>query len=339
MAAGTAPDTAQINPRQLTPLIDKGILADVTKYAKRDGKDFAQDDFYPAALERLIKDGKLYGAPNQMGNLVFMYNADLLRAAGEKIPDENWTWDTVAQVAQRVTKGEGESKKFGFWVPPWEILVWAYGAEILDKMEKVSLLTDPKAQAGLQWQQDIRYKQQAAPKPDEVKGLDVNQVFQAGRLAMRHSNPGDVVTMAKAKLDFTWDIVVMPKGPARRATIVQGPSSACIAQSKNLDLAWEWLKWWTGTEVRRYATREELALGARKSTAQDYLRLPPPPTNRKALIDSAAFAKNQPYIPQYDEMTKIINTEWDAVLVTNTKSVKEATETAKRQIDALLATR
>jgi maltose-binding protein MalE len=154
---------------------------------------------------------------------------------------------------------------------------------------------------------------------------------------MRHSNPGDVVTMAKANLAFKWDIVVMPKGPARRTTIVQGPSSASIAQSKNLDLAWEWLKWWTGTDVRRFATREELALGARKSTAQDFLKLPAPPANRKALLDSSAFAKNQPYIPQYDEMTKIINAEWDAALTQNTKSVKDATESAKRQIDALLA--
>jgi hypothetical protein len=38
-------------------------------------------------------------------------------------------------------------------------------------------------------------------------------------------------------------------------------------------------------------------------------------------------------------MTKIIDAEWDAALAQNTKPVKDATESAKRQIDALLTTR
>ena len=80
-------------------------------------------------------------------------------------------------------------------------------------------------------------------------------------------------------------------------------------------------------------------MGARKSAAAEYLKLPPPPANRKALIDSAAFARNQPYVPQYDEMTKILDAEWDAALAQNTKSVKAATESAKRQIDALLSSK
>lgn len=38
----------------------------------------------------------------------------------------------------------------------------------------------------------------------------------------------------------------------------------------------------------------------------------------------------------YDEMSKIISTEWDAALIQNTRSVKDATESAKRQIASLL---
>jgi ABC-type glycerol-3-phosphate transport system substrate-binding protein len=120
---------------------------------------------------------------------------------------------------------------------------------------------------------------------------------------------------------------------------VQGPSGAAIGPSKQPDAAWEWLKWWTGVEVRQFASRTEGAVGARKSGAAEYVKLPGPPSNRKALIESANFARNQPYIPQYDEMTKIIDTEWSEALVNNTKSVKDATESAKRQIDGLLSAR
>lgn len=151
VAAGTPPDSAQINPRQLTPLIDKGILMDVSRYAKRDAKEFLQDDFFPAALERLTKNGKLYGAPNQMGIFVLLYNQDALAGGGEKLPDDSWTWETLAQVAQRLTTGDGDARRWGTTAPSWEILVWAYGGEILDKTEKICLLNDPKAQAGLQW--------------------------------------------------------------------------------------------------------------------------------------------------------------------------------------------
>jgi multiple sugar transport system substrate-binding protein len=335
-SAGTPPDAAQINPRQLTPLISKGILADVTSYARRDAREFQQDDFYPAALERLVKNGKLYGAPVQMGLFVLIFNQDLFRSAGEALPDDSWTWDTVAAAAKRLTKGEGDTKRFGIMPPPWEILVWAHGGEILDKQEKVCLLSDPKAQAGLQWLHDLRHKHQASPLPGETP-LAAQQLFQAGRLAMNVVIPGFVNDVEKAGPPFTWDLAFVPRGPARRTTIVQGPSSAVIAGSKQLDLAWEWLKWWTGTDVRRFAAREDRAVGARKSGAAEYIKHPPPPANRKALVESAAFARSQPYIPQYDEMTKIISAEWDAALAQNTKSIKEATESAKRQIDALLA--
>lgn len=337
VAAGTPPDAAQINPRIITPLISKGILADVSAYARRDAREFQQEDFFPSALERLVKGGKLYGAPVQMGNFVLIYNQDLFAAAGEKLPDESWTWDTLAAAAKRLTSGDGDSKRFGITAPPWEILVWAYGGEILDKAEKVCLLTDPKAQAGLQWLQDLRHKHQAAPRPGEVVGFTNQQLFLAGRLAMNVVIPGFVNDIEKGNAAFRWDVAFVPKGPARRVTIVQGPSGAAIAQSKQLDLAWEWLKWWTGIDVRRFAAREERAVGARKSGGAEYLKHPPPPANRRALIDSAAFARNQPFIPQYDEMTKIVNAEWDAALVNNTRSIKVAAENAKRQIDALLA--
>jgi multiple sugar transport system substrate-binding protein len=336
-AAGTPPDTAQINPRIITPLISKGLLYSITDYAKRDAREFQPDDFYPAALERLIKGGKLYGAPVQMGLFVLIYNQDLLAAAGERPPDDTWTWDTLAAAAKRLTAGEGDGKRFGVTAPPWEILVWAYGGEILDQAEKVCLLTDPKAQAGLQWLQDLRHKHQAAPRPGEVTGMTNQQLFLAGRLAMSVVIPGFVNDIEKGAPPFRWDLAFVPKGPARRATIVQGPSSAVVAGTKQPDLAWEWLKWWTGVEVRRFAAREERAVGARKSGAAEYLKLPPPPANRKALVDSAHFARNQPYIAQYDEMTRIITAEWDAALARNEKSIKEATESAKRQIDALLA--
>jgi ABC-type glycerol-3-phosphate transport system substrate-binding protein len=75
---------------------------------------------------------------------------------------------------------------------------------------------------------------------------------------------------------------------------VQGPSSAATAQSKQPDLAWEWLKWWTGVEVRQVASGEDGRVDARKSGAAEYLKHPVPPNNRKPLIDSAAFARNQP---------------------------------------------
>lgn len=337
IVAGTPPDTAQINPRIVTPLISRGLLADVTRYAKRDAKEFHQDDFFPSAVGRLIKEGKLYGAPVQMGNFVLIYNQDLLASTGIASPDDNWTWDTLLAAAKRLSKGEGDDKRFGVTTPSWEILVWAYGGEILDQSEKVCLLNEPKAQAALQWLQDLRHKHLVAPRPGEAAGLTNQQLFLAGRLAMHIGIPGFVNDIEKGKPNFRWDLALVPKGPVRRVTIVQGPSSAVVAQSKNVDLAWEWLKWWTGVEVRRFAAREDRAVGARKSAAAEYLKLPPPPANRRALIDSASFARNQPYIPQYDEMSRILDAEWSAALAQNTKSVKDATESAKRQIDALLA--
>ena len=77
------------------------------------------------------------------GPTITVFNKKIFQDAGEKTPDQyekdgQWTWDTLLQVGQKLTKGTGASKTFGYdsitnklhWL---NVVVWGYGSESLSR--------------------------------------------------------------------------------------------------------------------------------------------------------------------------------------------------------------
>lgn len=63
-------------------------------------------DFYPSLVKNFTYDGKFYCAPKDFSTLQLEINTDLWKAAGLTDQDVPTTWDQLATVAKKLTKGK-----------------------------------------------------------------------------------------------------------------------------------------------------------------------------------------------------------------------------------------
>jgi len=337
-AAGTAPDSVMLRPQDITPAYNQKLLAVLDTYLKRDAKEINGDDFFPAAIQRGQKEGKQVAFPTNMSVSVPQFNKTLFTAAGVKPPDDTWTWDTYLDAARRIAKRDPESSAppiIGTSMPDYQVLVWAWGGQIVDQTQTKFLLDEDKATTALQWWADLKVRHAVAPLPSDPvvgNGNEQNR-FLAGQLGMLIGG----ITVGQIELITTappWDVFVMPKGPAKRATLSNGASLAMTADSKQKEAAWAWIKYAVSPEIERFAAVEAKQPPSRKSALAAQSALPAV-YNRKLVADSAAFAQEVPYLAQYDALNKLIG-EALAPVQAGQKSAFQAMREIKPQADALL---
>ena len=84
VAAGKLPDMAQMGSTMLGEFIKLGVLDPV------DAKTFHKGDFFPAAWDGGVKDGKAYGVPWYVDTRSLYYRTDLAKKAGLDKPPATW---------------------------------------------------------------------------------------------------------------------------------------------------------------------------------------------------------------------------------------------------------
>lgn len=122
-SADEVPDIAILDSPDHASYASMGIFEDLT------GK-FDVDNYYEGTVNSCTIDGKLYGVPFGANCLALYYNADMLEAAGCKVPT---TWDELKETAKVLTTDsvsglafcsvQNEEGTFNF--VPW---LWSTGA-------------------------------------------------------------------------------------------------------------------------------------------------------------------------------------------------------------------
>ena len=78
-ASNTAPDVIFMNNQYLPIYANAGVLEDLTPYQK----DLELDKFYPKSVQTLSWEGKVYGVPRDISNLVIYYNKSFCQKGGK----------------------------------------------------------------------------------------------------------------------------------------------------------------------------------------------------------------------------------------------------------------
>lgn len=105
-AASQLPDVIQMDSAYLFQYGKKGQLEDLTQYIKDEAIDSSSID-ENAISGGMIAD-KLYGFALGSNVLTVITNDDLLKEAGIKIDDENWTWDDFEKMVVDVQQSTGK---------------------------------------------------------------------------------------------------------------------------------------------------------------------------------------------------------------------------------------
>ena len=111
-------------------------------------------------------EGPLYAFTRDYNLSMLYYNRDHFDALGLDYPDETWTWDDLAAVAQKLTidfDKDGVTDQWGFVGLDYGHLAGIIGGRKWDASERRSNFSSPEVVAAVRFCQDLIYKYRAHP--------------------------------------------------------------------------------------------------------------------------------------------------------------------------------
>jgi multiple sugar transport system substrate-binding protein len=243
----------------------------------------------------------------------------LFDKAGLSYPDESWTWDTLLDVAKKLTQdldGDGVIDQYGIYVKVKmgviELLTGQAGATILNKDNTKCTFNSPEGRAVMQLLYDLILKHKVVPPPEFR--ADQN-VWAAQKVAMVMLMRGDV-TGFRRSLAFDWDCGPVPKWPGKepRALIVGGFNPWVIAKNTGYpEESWRFLKYFTGKEASENMAKTGRFVPARRSVAEGSAFLETgPPENNAPFLDLIQ-TPNKVFVPRfsrYKRLDKVFRTNF-----------------------------
>ena len=331
LAGGNAPDVFLMDGPLYPDYQTRDQLLDLSPLIARDGFDLSQlvdlavQDFTAA-------DGHQYGLPRDLNTIALFYNKTMFDAAGLPYPDGTWDWSKLVEVAKKLTKTSGNAtSQWGFYTETsdmenyWSSLVWQAGGDILSPDKKSVLIDSAQAAAGIQFLQDLIYKDKVMQQP--VAG-GTGDAFENGQAAMEANGSWLVPTHLAAGIDF--GVAPLPKGPAGQATSVNPSGVVVYKGTRSPDAAWEFVKCYTGPKLQAMVASLKASMPANKQVLADQYATSF--DGGKTFADALAYAHLKPSFKGYNKWSTALQDELDSKVFNNN------TLTAKAALDEIAST-
>jgi len=294
LSAGTAPDVFWIPGTDVARFVQEGAILDLREYAAATGHSDA--DFYPGPMGHLTTDpatgqpgDKLWGLPRDVSTFGIYVNLDLVAEAGVDNPLEleaagEWTWEKFKEVSEGIAAIGGEVKGYGQsnWWGPNGAWINAAGGNFFTADRTGCGLDTPEVAAGLTFVSDLYAGGSTVPF-----GEDPETPFRAGTVGMFQN--GRWATPGIRTVEFNWDVVGLPEGPAGPGNWLFWGAYVVNANTEHPAEAWELVAALTSTDVQAQVS----ALGANipSRVSQDALDAFlgfTPPSNNQAFLNGLA---------------------------------------------------
>jgi multiple sugar transport system substrate-binding protein len=310
LAAGTPPDVFAMDAPLYKDYQSRGVLLSLQPLIDRDSFDLS--DYYETSLLCYDTADGYYGLPRDIQPSVLYYNQDMFDEAGVPYPDETWTWETLIDAGQKLTKdrdGDGTTDQFGIWADLWDMellwgsLIWQNGGEILDEEYTQTLLAEPDALGAWQFIHDLIFEYGIMPTPSAAEQF--GDPFESGNVAM--TTAGHWVVPYYSGVDFTWAVAPLPQGK-ERASIVNSVGFVIAKETRYPDEAWAFLQHLVGEPGQTKITALGLGVPALKSIANSdiYLEQPSADIDHGLFLEAMEYAKVKPCFRGYDEWATLI---------------------------------
>jgi multiple sugar transport system substrate-binding protein/raffinose/stachyose/melibiose transport system substrate-binding protein len=296
-----------------------GVIRFVDDLIKAEKFDLSP--YYPAAIEGVKFEGKLYGLPYKLqpGPMGIYYNVDAFEKAGYRPPDLNTTFDQLTDLARKIHQPGVLWGFFGTGANPgyqWVVhYLRAWGTDVISDDGKKSQLATPKGLAALQWYHDLVFKHRVAPQlPPQ------NADFERGQVAMFQSGSWSKSVPLRVRDAFRVMNTLMPKGPSgRRGSMGVTDFMAITKASKHVAEAWALTKHLTDKETgirlgEGGATGASGTSGGRKDVFHSERLLKNP--LHKVWIEAAenALPLKVPWNFEGEEHQRVLNEGMNAIL-------------------------
>jgi multiple sugar transport system substrate-binding protein len=266
----------------------RGLSQPLDDFVVRDKLDLS--DFHPDGMKGSHWNGQLMALPLDLWPHLIFYNKNIFREAGvdpltTDWNDTAWTTDTYLDIARKLTKQDGsEVKQFGsdayfnYWATGW-----IFGGDFLPAdtydtgiVSDFAGDKDDRVKAAVQWAADLMLKEKVAPTPAQSQQMQagVPSLFMSGKIGMGIGNIGNLADLSKVTA-FEWGVAPSPQPPAgaKRHLHVWIDFWSMIKGVKNVDGAWELMKFMVSPEAQKIYPIQYGPMSARLSLGKDWIDL------------------------------------------------------------------
>ena len=259
LLAGEEPDVFMVLGTDFNQFSSMGVMKNLDDLMRKD-PDFDSEKFFSSAFHTGQYGGEQYALPYETVPTLMFVNKTLLTKEGISMPQQDWTWDDLYSICDKVTKdsdGDGVLDQFGIYNYDWVDAVYSNGGEIFTSDGSESYFTDKKVVESVKYISELNELNQGQKLMQED--------FNAGNIAFMPLTFAEYRTYKtypykiKRYTNFQWDCITMPAGEqgenlSQVDTLLMGIS----ANTEKEKLAWEFLKLLTydeeiQTQIFRYS--------------------------------------------------------------------------------------
>lgn len=259
-AGQSNPDLASMQGWGFQIFADNGAIQGLNALRERDGFDYAWAD-NQVIRDYTERNGDTYLTPMQLATMIMFYSKKLFDEAGVAYPTDDWTFEEFVDIAQQLTKTDGDVKQWGYqtngnW---FRDIHWIRGSGA----QEFDTLIDPKTATFNQQPiadivqlvaSDFYHTMGISPKPADLDSGSGG--IEAGQSAMKYEGPWWFPTMVTAEkreqgaaVDF--DVVLMPKQQDEARPHRGWAEGLVMFNTAPTDAAWEIMKFMAGEEGQK----------------------------------------------------------------------------------------
>jgi multiple sugar transport system substrate-binding protein len=328
---GSPPDVLDLDAFMIASAAGKNLLQPWDEFIK--GLDVA--DFAPAIWSAGVLNGKVYAIPNRGSAGVVYYNKTMFDRAGVAYPTEDWNYDTMLDMAKRITI---PGKEYGVGIAAalsdpanvmtaYAPMVWAFGGDFLDKDNKTAVINKPEGVKATTYWTELYTRHKVAPEGtlNYTVTKDIVPLFMNNTVAMLYSASQNIAQF-NAEPRLKWGLQI----PPGKATGGGGWSFTVPVGAPQSKAARDFVMWFVEpNNLSRLQIREPARISATTS----------PPWNSeefKVVFKAAKYSHILPPIPQWAEIQTMMITELQKALQ-QTKTPQAAANDMATQANAILA--
>ena len=331
ITAGGGSDIFWMNGTNIAKYASNGVILPLND--RIESENFNMEN-YPESLVALYNyEGEQMAIPKDFDTIGLWYNKTLFDAAGIKYPDETWDWNTVADVAKKLTNASagiygitaGLQNQQGYYNT-----IAQAGGYVLSPDKKTSGYDKPEAITGLKFWTDL-IKAGVSPTIQQMTDTYDFQIFESGKIGMIFSGSwmANYYNSNELIRDQV-DVAVLPKG-VNRATIIHGLGYCINTATKHPEEAWLFLQYLGGKEAAELQT----AIPAYNGTQDSWIKKMPQ-YNLQVFVDMLDYAVPLPVSKETAKWWEVENKYFKQAWA-GTITIEDAAKKVATEMNAILA--
>ena len=350
-AAGIAPDVYTTVTWQQQALILRDTVLRLDDMIKSENFDL-KDQTEHNDLQRTMLDdqGRVYGFNYEIAMPFAFYVPEMLDAAGLKPPSENWTTSDLKEMANKLTKRDGDKVTQWGWANVYgagwsldSILMTNGSAKVADD-RKTPQFTSPATTEVVQFYQDLMWKDKVIPTASDRTALQgatkswMDGIW-AGKVAMGFTQPVQLLTFRRyMKKDFV--IAEMPT-MKQKGTCLVG-SGYTIAKSTKAPLeAFQHVAFLMSNPIRLEIVRVTGEIPTRRSAREEFFKntgdLPPKNLNLVEKMLGYGKAESTQFVAGKSEAIYAITNQRMPQIWDEGKPIKPVLEQVQQEVTKEIA--